>query len=72
MRPVRLTYQPLANNTFLSEQTSHQQSANNTFLSEQTSTSHQPPVKRTGCSLRGALHGLQGGPAASSRHSWTW
>jgi hypothetical protein len=32
-RPVRLAYQPPANNT---------------FLSEQTSTSHQPPAKRTG------------------------
>jgi hypothetical protein len=39
-----LAYQPPANSTFLSEQTSHQQPASNTFLSEQTSTStsHQP------------------------------
>jgi hypothetical protein len=44
-----LTYQPLANITFLSQQISHQQPANSTFLSEQTSTSHQPPAKRTGC-----------------------
>jgi hypothetical protein len=29
-------------NTFLSEQPSHQQPANNTFLSEQISISHQP------------------------------
>jgi hypothetical protein len=46
-----LAYQPLASNTFLSQQTSHQQPANNTFLSEQTSTSHQPPAKRTGCKI---------------------
>jgi hypothetical protein len=48
-RPVRLAYQPPANSTFLSEQTSHQQPTSSTFLSEQTSTSHQPPAKRTGC-----------------------
>jgi hypothetical protein len=47
-RPVRLAYQPPANRTFLSEQTSHQQPASSTFLSEQISTSHQPPAKRTG------------------------
>jgi hypothetical protein len=47
-RHVRLAYQPPANSTFLSEQTSHQQSASSTFLSEQISTSHQPPTKRTG------------------------
>jgi hypothetical protein len=47
-RRVRLAYQPPANNTFLSEQTSQQQSASSTFLSEQISTSHQPPAKRTG------------------------
>jgi hypothetical protein len=41
-RPVRLSYQPPANSTFLSEQINHQQPASNTFLSEQTSTSHQP------------------------------
>jgi hypothetical protein len=35
-------YQPPANNTFLSEQTSRQQSASSTFLQEQISTSHQP------------------------------
>jgi hypothetical protein len=45
-RPVRLAYQPPANSTFLSEQTSHQQSASSTLLSEQTSTSHQPPANR--------------------------
>jgi hypothetical protein len=39
---VRLVYQPPANSTFLSEQTSHQPPASSTFLSEQTSTSHQP------------------------------
>jgi hypothetical protein len=54
-RPVRLAYQPPANSTFLSEQTSHQQSASSTFLSEQISTSHQPPAKRTGCLLVGYL-----------------
>jgi hypothetical protein len=43
-----LPYQPPASNTFFSEQISHQQPAISTFLSEQTSTSHQPPVKRTG------------------------
>jgi hypothetical protein len=48
VRPVRLAYQPPANSTFLSEQTSHQQPASSTFLSELTSTSHQPPAKRTG------------------------
>jgi hypothetical protein len=48
-RPIRLAYQPPANSTFLSEQTSHQQSASSTFLSEQISISHQPPAKRTGC-----------------------
>jgi hypothetical protein len=41
----RHVYQPPANSTFLSEQTSHQQSANSTFLSEQISTSHEPPAK---------------------------
>jgi hypothetical protein len=49
---VRLDYQPPANNTFLSEQTSHHQSANSTFLSEQISISYQPPAKRTGCWLQ--------------------
>jgi hypothetical protein len=49
LQPVRLAYQPPASSTFLSEQTSHQQPASSTFLSEQTGTSHQPPVKRTGC-----------------------
>jgi hypothetical protein len=34
-----LAYQPPANSTFLSEQTSHQQPASSTLLSEQTSTS---------------------------------
>jgi hypothetical protein len=48
IQPVRLAYQPPANSTFLSEQTSHQQPASSTFLSEQTSTRHQPPAKRTG------------------------
>jgi hypothetical protein len=47
--PVRLTYQPPANSTFISEQISHQQPASSTSLSEQTSTSHQPPAKRTDC-----------------------
>jgi hypothetical protein len=47
--PFRLGYQPPANSTFLSQQTSHQQQANITFLSEQISTIHQPPAKRTGC-----------------------
>jgi hypothetical protein len=37
-----LAYQPLANSTFLSQQTSRQQPTNRTLLSEQTSTSHQP------------------------------
>jgi hypothetical protein len=41
-RHVHLAYQPLANSTFLSEQTSHSQSADRTFLSEQISTSRQP------------------------------
>jgi hypothetical protein len=36
-----LAYQPPANSTFLSEQTSHHQPVSSTFLSEQTSTSHQ-------------------------------
>jgi hypothetical protein len=49
LRPVRLAYQPPANSTFLSEQTSHQEPASSTFLSDQTSTSHQQPAKRTGC-----------------------
>jgi hypothetical protein len=51
--PVRLAYQPPTNNTFLSEQTSHQQSASSTFLSEQISTSHQLPAKRTNCKMVG-------------------
>jgi hypothetical protein len=38
-RPFRSAYQPPANITFLSEQTSHQQSGSSTFLSEQISTS---------------------------------
>jgi hypothetical protein len=42
-----LAYQPPANSTFISEQTSHQQPASSTFLSEHISTSHQPPAKRT-------------------------
>jgi hypothetical protein len=49
LRPVHLAYQPPANSTFLSEQTSHKQPANSIFLSQQTSTSHQPPAKRTCC-----------------------
>jgi hypothetical protein len=40
IRPVRLSYQPPTNNTFLSEQTSHQQPASNTFLSERINTNH--------------------------------
>jgi hypothetical protein len=47
-QPVRLSYQPPASSTFLSQHTSHQQPASSTFLSEQTSTSNQPPAKRTG------------------------
>jgi hypothetical protein len=54
--PVRLAYQPPANNTFLSEQTSHQQPTNNTFLSEQISTNHQPPAKRIGCMISTYIH----------------
>jgi hypothetical protein len=46
-----LAYQPPANSTFLSQQTSRQQPASSTFLSEQTSTSHQPPAKQTGCKM---------------------
>jgi hypothetical protein len=42
IHPVRLPYQPPANSTFLSKQTSHQQPASNTFLSELTSISHRP------------------------------
>jgi hypothetical protein len=42
---IRLAYQPPANSTFLSEQTSNQQPVSSTFLSEQTCTSHQPPAK---------------------------
>jgi hypothetical protein len=49
LRPVRLSYQPPASSTFLSEQTSHQQPASSTLLSEQISTSYQPPANRTGC-----------------------
>jgi hypothetical protein len=43
-RPVRLAYQPPANSTFLSEQTSHQQPASCTFLSNKSApaTSNQP------------------------------
>jgi hypothetical protein len=51
-RPVRLAYQPPANSTFLSEQTSYQQPASSTFLSEQISTSHQQPAKRTGLAIK--------------------
>jgi hypothetical protein len=56
-RPVRLSYQPPASNTFLSEQTSHQQPASSTLLSEPCSlglsatsqqyfslTTNQPPA----------------------------
>jgi hypothetical protein len=53
-QPVRSAYQPPANSTFLSQQTSHQQPASSTLLSEQTSTSHQPPANRTG--LQGSSH----------------
>jgi hypothetical protein len=64
-RPVRLAYQPPANSTFLSEQTSHQQPASSTFLSEQTSTSHQPTAKLLHCindrGLRSS-NGRIGGP----------
>jgi hypothetical protein len=41
-RPIRLAYQPPANSTFISEQTSHQQPASDTFLSEQINISRQP------------------------------
>jgi hypothetical protein len=61
MHPVRLAYQPPANSTFLSEQTSHQQPASSTFLSEQTNTSHQPPVKRTGLVWDGFAPGASHG-----------
>jgi hypothetical protein len=43
LQHVRSAYQPPANSTFLSEQTSHRQSASSTFLSEQISTSHRGP-----------------------------
>jgi hypothetical protein len=46
LHSVRLAYQPPANSTFLSEQTSQQQPASSTFLSEQISTSHQPSAAR--------------------------
>jgi hypothetical protein len=44
LRPVRLSYQPPANSTFLSEQTSHQQSASSTFSQNKPAPaiSHQP------------------------------
>jgi hypothetical protein len=84
-RPVRLAYQPSANSTFLSEQTSHQQPASSTSLSEQTSTSHQPPAKRTGWMAprprpRQAAEGLrrrgvgwmQRGATASGRIGTPW
>jgi hypothetical protein len=45
LQPVRSAYQPPANSTFLSEQTSHQQSASSTLLSAQINTSHHPPAK---------------------------
>jgi hypothetical protein len=48
----RLAYQPPANCTFFSEQTSHYQPAISTFFSEQISISHQQPAKRTGCMNR--------------------
>jgi hypothetical protein len=38
-QPVRSAYQPPANSTFLSEQTSHRQPVSSNLLSEQTSTS---------------------------------
>jgi hypothetical protein len=44
---IRLSYQPPANSTFLSEETNHQQSASSTFFSKQISTSHQSSAKRT-------------------------
>jgi hypothetical protein len=59
-----LAYQPPANSTFTSEQTSQQQPANSTFLSEQTSTSHPPPAKRTGCQL----HVTSGASAVAYLH----
>jgi hypothetical protein len=49
LRPVRLAYQPPASSTFLAEQINHQQPASSTILLKQISTSHQPPVNRTGC-----------------------
>jgi hypothetical protein len=54
--PVRLAYQPPANSTCLSQQTSHQQPGSSTLLSEQTSTGHQPPANRTGCTPRPACY----------------
>jgi speckle-type POZ protein len=42
LRPVRLTYQPLANSTFLSEQISHQQPASSSFSLR--TNQHQPPA----------------------------
>jgi hypothetical protein len=58
-QPVRLSYQPPASSTFLSEQISHQQLASSTFFSEQTSTIHQPPVKRTGYQLLNHGHRVE-------------
>jgi hypothetical protein len=52
-----LAYQPLVSSTFLSQQIRHQQSGSSTFLSEQISTSHQSPIKRTGCQLVWCLGG---------------
>jgi hypothetical protein len=54
-RHVRLAYQPLANSTFLSDQTSHQQPASSIFLSEQISTSHQPNEQAIRASKKGEV-----------------
>jgi hypothetical protein len=54
-RHVRLAYQPLANSTFLSDQTSHQQTASSTFLSQQISTSHQPNEQAIRASKKGEV-----------------
>jgi hypothetical protein len=66
MQPVRLAYQLPANNTFLSEQTSHYQPVSSTFLS--VSISNQLPAKRTGrCTVVVQLTSQRVGRSASGR-----
>jgi hypothetical protein len=66
--PFRLTYQPPASSTFLSEQTNHQQSASITFISEQTTTPPAKPTRREHESKSGTGYTVYPGSRVATTH----